>query len=434
MIDINNLKERITKLDLDSYVIRFIKSDVEQLRFSNNKRDLRNLWEQEEISIFMNKGKKITEMAADTVSNLEDRLEKAYNNLLKSEDSESFQGINPKHYNSIEKINSKNESVELDSIVESCIKGAIEGGAQRATGLAYRYYIDDHIITPFNEHHVTYDNFNFDVRAFKGENTGQEGVHFDGSQKDIVEIAHKAGFEAGSTAAINVPDVEFLPGPYETLLSPYVLGNIFSYCSELFSAYSVQAGMSYLEESLGKDVASSPLTLMDEPLAQNGSNYTLFDDEGTPCFNKNIIKDGKLQTFLQSYSTAQNYKTETTGNAGVITPQTMQLSVKEGGKKLDDILSSMENGLYIKNAWYTRFQDDRNAVFSTVPRDGIFVVKDGNINGRIRGVRISDSFGRIMSNISELSRERKNVKFWEEVHPSIMPSALINDLNLTKAF
>lgn len=81
--------------------------------------------------------------------------------------------------------------------------------------------------------------------------------------------------------------------------------------------------------------------------------------------------------------------------------------MESGNRSVEDLLHSIDHGLYIKNAWYTRFQDNRNAVFSTVPRDGIFRVENGEIAGRISGVRISDSFGKIIKNISGVSSELK---------------------------
>ncbi len=434
MVNIELIRKKISKMELDSYVLRVIKTETEQIRFSNNSVDLRNFWENEGISIFMHRGKKITELSLDNDLEIDKKIENSYRAMLKGEDSTSFNGINTEKYSSMEKIRPREESVDLDQIVSACIDGGSRGGSERTTGLAYRTYSDDLIITPFNEHHVTYDDFNFDVRAFKGNNTGQEGVHFSSTVKDPIERAEMAGEEAGKTASLDVRMMDFEQGDYETLLSPYVIGNIFSYCSSLFSAFSVQSGMSYLDSSLNEKVASPALTLVDEPMNESGSNFTMFDDEGTPCFNKKLVDSGVLKNFVHSFSTAVTARTKTTGNAGIIAPEPLQLSAEGGNRSVEDIIQSIDSGMYIKNAWYTRFQDNRNAVFSTVPRDGIFVVERGEIVGRITGIRISDSFSRIIKNISETSRERKNVKFWEEVFPSIMPSALVQDLHVTRAF
>ncbi len=433
-METEQLVKYIENLGADSFVIRKLESKIEQIRYSNNEVDLRNYWLQESLSIFLSKGKKTSELNLDSDKNLEDKIETAYRKMLLGEDSSSFHGINDRKYPSINKKMSVKDSPDLNEIVNECIRGAKDGGAERVTGLAYHYETVDRIVTPYNSHEVTYDSLNFEVRAFNGVNTGQEGIHCGPESVNLTKSAYEAGIEAGKTSSINVPDLSFEEGNYDTILSPYVIGNIFSYCDSLFSAYSVRSGMSYLESNIGNKIASSELTITDEPLNTTGSNYCLFDDEGTPAMNNTIIDRGTLKTFLHSFSTAKEYGVKTTANAGIISPVALQLSMSAGSKSLNDIIGETKNGLYIKNAWYTRFQDNRNAVFSTVPRDGIFVIRNGDIAGRIKSVRISDSFGKIINSITETSKERKNVKFWEEVKPSIMPNAKILDLRVTKAF
>lgn len=426
--------EYIKRLGADAYVIRTVKSDVEQVRFSNSEKDLSSMWDQMSVDIFMSKGKRTTELSLNNDRNIMERIEKAYRGMLKGEESSSFNGINDHSYSSINRHDQFENDLEMDDLVSACISGSREEGADRSTGIVYHHRVTDHITTPYNEHEAHYESFDFEVRSFKGNNTGQEGIHFGPSQKDGIQLALEAGRESGRTASMVAKDIEFSKGNYDTVLSPYVIGNILSYCDFLFSAYSVRSGISYLDRSMGKTISSKKFTLTDEPLQTGGSEYCYFDDEGTPTMDKTIIENGVLKTFLHSYSTARDFGTQTTGNAGIISPSSLQLAVKPGNSSVDSMISSMDRGLFIKNAWYTRFQDNRNAVFSTVPRDGIFVVEHGEIVGRIRGVRIADSFSNIINNIDSVSAERKNVKFWEEVKPSIMPYVTVRNLGMTTAF
>jgi len=85
------------------------------------------------------------------------------------------------------------------------------------------------------------------------------------------------------------------------------------------------------------------------------------------------------------------------------------------------------------NTWYTRFQDYRNGDFSTIPRDGIFYIEDGEIKESWQGIRISDNIPRIFSNILDVSNETMQVKWWDEVMPSLIPYVLVKDVNITKS-
>ena len=147
-----------------------------------------------------------------------------------------------------------------------------------------------------------------------------------------------------------------------------------------------------------------------------------------------MIEDGILKTYLHSTSTARKFGTKTTGNAGIISPHPWQLNLLPGKESVDEILHEMKHGLFIKNAWYTRFQDYRNGIFSTVPRDGIFTIENGEITGSIRGIRISDAIPSILKNIDKVSREQMNVKWWQEIHSSFMPFVLARDVNVSKSF
>ena len=98
------------------------------------------------------------------------------------------------------------------------------------------------------------------------------------------------------------------------------------------------------------------------------------------------------------------------------------------------MIHGVKRGLFINNSWYTRFQDQSTGTFSTVPRDGVFLIENGEIVGTVSGIRISDSILNILQNISEVSKQEKYVKWWDEIHPSIMPYALIENVNITKGF
>ena len=76
----------------------------------------------------------------------------------------------------------------------------------------------------------------------------------------------------------------------------------------------------------------------------------------------------------------------------------------------------------------------KNGIFSTVPRDGVFRIHNGEIAGSVSGIRISDSVTGILNNISGVSSETKNTKWWEEIQPSIMPYVMVDSVNISRSF
>ena len=78
-------------------------------------------------------------------------------------------------------------------------------------------------------------------------------------------------------------------------------------------AEEVQKKSSLFIGKLGQKIASKKITIEDKPLAKNVF-ARWFDDEGVATYNKPIIKNGVLQTYLYNLTTAAKDGVQTTGN------------------------------------------------------------------------------------------------------------------------
>ncbi len=97
------------------------------------------------------------------------------------------------------------------------------------------------------------------------------------------------------------------------------------------------------------------------------------------------------------------------------------------------MIEELENGIIISNVWYTRFNNYLTGDFSTIPRDGLFEVKNGEITGALKGLRISENMLRILSNIKGMGKKRSWVQWWEVDVPVLVSSFLTNKVHLTKS-
>ncbi|MCD6383665.1 MAG: TldD/PmbA family protein, partial [Thermoplasmata archaeon] len=154
---------------------------------------------------------------------------------------------------------------------------------------------------------------------------------------------------------------------------------------------------------------------------------------------KVLIEKGVLRSYLHTHSTAVKFSTETTGNASggekmsSLLPEGWQTRLSPGNRSWEEILGDVKRGLYIANTWYTRYQDRRGGDFSTIPRDGIFLVEDGEIKEAWGGVRISENMLHLLMNVVELSREVVPVHWWGEANAVFSPHALVDDVKVTMA-
>lgn len=434
MIDINSIYKKVMEKGADEAVVQLVRDRTSQVRFSGDSMDLFNRWNGTMVSLFVSKGKRVASTTVRDMSALDSKISGLMAICSSVPETPTYNGINTQVQKYPMTDDERPGEVDIQQLAGSLMKGAIEGGAERSSGIVYDRDVDIEIKTGYNygKQHLT--GIEMVVRAFSGERTGQESLHYGPESEVDPEMALETGRTAGKTSARKIEKIDIEQGKYDILLSPYVTGNLISYSSEFFSAYAVESGLSCFAGKIGHRVASEHVTLEDDPINRSGSGFRVFDDEGTLTGRNTLISKGTLKTYLHSYSTGKNFESGTTGNAGIISPKAWQLSLSPGNSSFEDMVSEIDSGLVINNAWYTRFQDYVNGVFSTVPRDGVYLVKNGEIKGLVSGIRISDSVPSFLKNISHVSRERKNVRWWEEIFPSIMPYVLARNMNISKAF
>ncbi|MCL4451050.1 MAG: TldD/PmbA family protein [Candidatus Thermoplasmatota archaeon] len=429
-----NILKILRKKDLSEYVVATSVTDTDQVRFSADSKDLFNHWSEKSAAIFISRGKKIFSTTISNVEMPEHEIDKAVSILNTLPENTNYMGISDKKhsYGSLRKF--KKINADIDEMASTVLNSALNAGSDRVAGLVYNEFSTIYLDTQINEVEYSEGGLHILVRSFIGEGTGQESSHLGFDSKSTSKDLEKMGREASETAKLGSKFSEGKPGKYDVLMSPYLVGNLITYGSSLFSAYNVDAGMSCFENKVGQKVASGIVNLIDDPLNFKGDAAVQVDEEATPTKRLQMIENGVLKTYLHSTSTARKFGAETTGNAGIISPHPWQLNMLPGKESFDSILQEMKKGLYVRNAWYTRFQDYRNGIFSTVPRDGIFTVEDGEITGSIRGIRISDEIPRILMNIDQVSKEQMNVKWWQEIHSSFMPYVHVRDVSISKSF
>jgi len=95
--------------------------------------------------------------------------------------------------------------------------------------------------------------------------------------------------------------------------------------------------------------------------------------------------------------------------------------------------SDIKRGLVVTNVWYTRFQNYSSGDFSTIPRDGMFLIENGKIVGPVKELRISDNMLSILSNVVAVGNKPEQVFGWEVEIPVNTPPVVVKDVRLTKS-
>ena len=316
--------------------------------------------------------------------------------------------------------------------VEAAINAALAEGAKRVAGTLIYSSGKTWLRTSGRAYGVASEaTVEISVRALASEEAAGHFVSIAADDRDF--DPEGAGRRAGEIARMALNPVEGEPGEYETLLGPMVFAHLIERVGEASSAFHVDAGLSFLKDKLGQEVSSRTFSLIDDPTIPRTYGSEAFDDEGVPTRRNVIIDRGVLKTYLHNSTTAKKFGVETTANAGLIVPTPFNLIVEGDGKSFEKLLSSIDDGIYVTNDWYLRYQNYRTGDFSTIPRDGLFRIRRGSIESSIKGLRISDNMLRILSGIRELGEERYWISWWEVRTPVYAPHAIVEKLNFTKS-
>ena len=118
----------------------------------------------------------------------------------------------------------------------------------------------------------------------------------------------------------------------------------------------------------------------------------------------------------------------------MIAPHPINIILQEGNQTKEEIIKEMKSGIYITNVWYTRFQNYMSGDFSTIPRDGIFEIKNGEIIGSLKNIRITENLQRILMGIKKISNNPHWIQWWGMEGtgaPALTPTVLVEDVNIT---
>ena len=442
-MDLHDLNERAVsvarKLGVDDAVALSANGADSMIRFANNSVSVVNRVEEAELSVYLAKDGR---RAIASTSNLEPAAVKRFvsdlhgtlKGLSKSE-YVPLPGKAAKYRPSRLSYDRKLEDLDakLPRLAKDAIDASLAAGGKRAAGVINAGKGTVAIMTSTGTEGVdSRTAITLNIRSFAENEASGHGLSCSSSLAgfDPEEAGRRAGDGAKKMKGASEPEA----GKYQVLLSPAVASNLIETVAGAASAFSVDAGTSYLVDMLGKEVASPGFNLTDHGVVEGGLGGRVFDDEGVSTRTNKIIDGGVLKGYLHNLTTAKKWKTESTGSAGFVTPHAWNLEVGAGDSSYDEMVKEMKKGIILTSNWYTRFKNYRTGEFSTVPRDGAYLVEGGKIVRSLKGMRAGDDLHRMLTSVQLISKNREWVQWWEVDTPTLCPWLLIDGMTITRAY
>ncbi len=214
------------------------------------------------------------------------------------------------------------------------------------------------------------------------------------------KLAAKAAQEAKQQLGGDVAPT----GQYPVVFDPKAMMSLLGVFSTVFSSETAQKGLSQLAGREGEMIASSCVTLVDDPFHPQSPVHRSFDGEGCPTSKKNIIENGKLCTLLYNMKTAHQAGCSTTGNASKasydspvgIKPFTLYL--ENGSISEQALLQQAGNGVYITSL------DGLHAGANPISGDfslqsAGFMIENGEKTKYVKSFTVAGNFYTMLQNI-----------------------------------
>ena len=195
---------------------------------------------------------------------------------------------------------------------------------------------------------------------------------------------------------------------------PVAIGNGFGgvifheACGHSLEASSVAYGQSQFAGKLGQQIANTKVTAIDDGTIPNSWGSINIDDEGTPAQKNVLIENGILKSYMIDKFNGRRMGMASTGNSRrqsyAYTPTSRMTNtyIAEGEDNNEDIIASMEYGLYAKEMGGGSV-NPVTGEFNFAVNEG-YIVRNGEICEPVRGASLVGKGSDVIMNIDMVGK------------------------------
>jgi PmbA protein len=196
------------------------------------------------------------------------------------------------------------------------------------------------------------------------------------------------------------------------VFAPEVARSLIGSVFEAASGDSIWRHASFLAGRLGTQIASTPLTIVDDnamllPTGAGGFGSSPFDGEGLPSLRTVVVQNGVLQTYLLNTYSARKLGLKSTHNASRGLAGTPgigcgNLYLEPGQLTPEEIIAQTQTGLYVTSL----MGFGTNIVTGDYSRGATGLwIENGQLTHAVEEVTIAGNLGEMLMNVTAIGND-----------------------------
>jgi PmbA protein len=153
------------------------------------------------------------------------------------------------------------------------------------------------------------------VVAGEGSSMQRDYAFHSARHFDDLEAAADIGRRAGERAVARLNPRRPKPGRYPVLFDPRVSSTLLGHFAGAIAGAAVARKTSFLQDRLGQRIFASDVTVVDDPLRVRGLRSRPFDGEGVGVKRMEIVRAGRLTSWMAESESARQLGIAPTGHA-----------------------------------------------------------------------------------------------------------------------
>ncbi len=197
-------------------------------------------------------------------------------------------------------------------------------------------------------------SFSLSASMIAGTDTGMERDYDFSSARHFADLCapEEIGATAGERAVARLNPRKMPSCTVPVIFDRRVSASLLGHFSGAINGSAVARGTSFLKNAMDQPVFSSAVTIIDDPHRLRGLRSKPFDGEGVANQPLELVKNGKLESWLLDSTAARQLSLQTNGRAGRGTgsppsPAPTNLYMQAGNLPLKALLADIASGFYV---------------------------------------------------------------------------------------